>query len=163
MKDLPPQIRERTIAKARILIEALPFMQEHRGKVVVIKYGGAAMDRAPLARPFAQDVALLLQSGISPVIVHGGGPQVTEMSTQLGIETTFVDGLRVTDAATLDVATMVLAGKLNTGVVSNLLSGDVPITCADITKARAGLGYNPAVKIEQGIPLFIDWLKRSGA
>jgi acetylglutamate kinase len=126
VKDLPPQIRERTIAKARILIEALPFMQEHRGKVVVIKYGGAAMDRAPLARPFAQDVALLLHSGISPVIVHGGGPQVTEMSTQLGIETTFVDGLRVTDAATLDVATMVLAGKLNTGVVSNLLSGDVP-------------------------------------
>jgi acetylglutamate kinase len=126
VKDLPPQIRERTIAKARTLIEALPFMQDHRGKVVVIKYGGAAMDRAPLARPFAQDVALLLHSGISPVIVHGGGPQVTEVSTQLGIETTFVDGLRVTDAATLDVATMVLAGKLNTGVVSSLLSGDVP-------------------------------------
>jgi acetylglutamate kinase len=126
VRDLPPQIRQRTVAKARTLIEALPFMQEHRGKVVVIKYGGAAMDRAPLARPFAQDVALLLHSGISPVVVHGGGPQVTEVSTRLGIETTFVDGLRVTDAETLDVATMVLAGTLNTGVVANLLAGDVP-------------------------------------
>ena len=73
MKDLPPQIRERMIAKARTLIEALPFMQDHRGKVVVIKYGGAAMDRAPLVRPFAEDVGLLLHSGIHPVIVHGGG------------------------------------------------------------------------------------------
>ncbi|MEX0989290.1 MAG: acetylglutamate kinase [Actinomycetota bacterium] len=126
MKDLPPQIRERTISKARTLIEALPFMQDHRGKVVVIKYGGAAMDRSPLVRPFAEDVALLLHSGIRPVIVHGGGPQVTEVSSQLGIETTFVDGLRVTDAATLDVATMVLAGKLNTDVVSGLRSGGVP-------------------------------------
>jgi acetylglutamate kinase len=126
MKDLPPQIRERTISKARTLIEALPFMQDHRGKVVVIKYGGAAMDRAPLVRPFAEDVGLLLHSGIHPVIVHGGGPQVTEVSAKLGIETTFVDGLRVTDAETLDVATMVLAGKLNTDVVSGLRSGDVP-------------------------------------
>ncbi|MEX2275902.1 MAG: acetylglutamate kinase [Actinomycetota bacterium] len=126
MKDLPPQIRERTISKARTLIEALPFMQGHRGKVVVIKYGGAAMDRAPLVRPFAEDVALLLHSGILPVIVHGGGPQVTEVATQLGIETTFVDGLRVTDAATLDVATMVLAGKLNTDVVLGLRQGGVP-------------------------------------
>jgi acetylglutamate kinase len=126
VRDLPPQIRQRTVAKARTLIEALPFMQEHRGKVVVVKYGGAAMDRAPLARPFAQDIALLLHSGISSVVVHGGGPQVTEVSTRLGIETTFVDGLRVTDAETLDVATMVLAGKLNTDVVANLLAGGVP-------------------------------------
>ena len=126
MKDLPPQIRERTIAKARTLLEALPFMQDHRGKVVVIKYGGAAMDRAPLAKPFAEDVALLLHSGILPVVVHGGGPQVTEVSGKLGIETRFVDGLRVTDEATLDVATMVLAGKLNTDVVSGLRAGGVP-------------------------------------
>jgi acetylglutamate kinase len=126
VRDVPPQIRERTIAKARTLIEALPFIQEHRGKVVVLKYGGAAMERAPLARPFALDVALLLHSGILPVIVHGGGPQVTEVSARLGIETTFIDGLRVTDAATLDVATMVLAGKLNTDVVANLLAAGVP-------------------------------------
>jgi acetylglutamate kinase len=124
--DLPPQIRQRTVAKAHTLIEALPFMREHRGKVIVIKYGGAAMERAPLARPFAEDVALLLHAGISPVIVHGGGPQVTRFSQRLGIETTFVDGLRVTDAETLDVATMVLAGKLNTDVVSSLVTHDVP-------------------------------------
>jgi acetylglutamate kinase len=124
--ELPPQIRQRTVAKARTLIEALPFMREHRGKVIVVKVGGAAMDRAPLARPFAEDVALLVHAGISPVIVHGGGPQVTKVSQRLGIETTFVDGLRVTDAETLDVATMVLAGTLNTGVVSSLVTHDVP-------------------------------------
>jgi acetylglutamate kinase len=123
--ELPPQIRQRTVAKAHTLIEALPFMREHRGKVIVVKVGGAAMDRAPLARPFAEDVALLVHAGISPVIVHGGGPQVTKVSQRLGIETTFVDGLRVTDAETLDVATMVLAGTLNTGVVSSLVTHDV--------------------------------------
>ncbi len=126
MTGFPPQTRERTLSKARTLIEALPFMQEHRGKVIVVKYGGAAMDSAPLAQPFAQDVALVLHAGISPVIVHGGGPQVTHYSERLGIETTFVDGLRVTDAETLDVATMVLAGKLNTEVVGSLVAGGVP-------------------------------------
>jgi acetylglutamate kinase len=123
--DLPPQIRERTAAKARTLLEALPFMREHRGRVIVLKYGGAAMDTAGLASTFAEDVMLLRSVGIKPVIVHGGGPAVTQMSERLGIETTFVDGLRVTDAATLDVATMVLAGKLNTDVVATLVAGGV--------------------------------------
>ena len=124
--ELPPQIRERTVAKARTLIEALPFMREHHGKVIVVKYGGAAMDRAGLAASFAEDIALLQSAGITPVVVHGGGPQVTHLSARLGIETTFVDGLRVTDAETLDVATMVLAGKLNKEVVGSLVSGGVP-------------------------------------
>ncbi len=124
--DVPPQIRERTVAKARTLLEALPFMREHHGKVIVVKYGGAAMDRVGLASSFAQDIALLQSAGITPVVVHGGGPQVTRMSARLGIETTFVDGLRVTDAETLDVATMVLAGKLNKEVVGSLASGGVP-------------------------------------
>ena len=124
--EYPPQVRERTIAKARTLLDALPFMREHHGKVIVVKYGGAAMDRAGLASSFAEDVALLQSAGITPVIVHGGGPQVTQVSAQMGIETTFVDGIRVTDAATLDVATMVLAGKLNTDVVASLVSGGVP-------------------------------------
>jgi len=124
--DLPPQIRERTVAKARTLLEALPFMQEHWGKVIVIKYGGAAMDRAPLARPFAKDIALLQHAGIHPLIVHGGGPQITEVSGRLGLETTFIDGRRVTDADTLDVTKMVLAGKLNTEAVGMLLAGGVP-------------------------------------
>ncbi len=126
MKDIPPQVRERTIAKARTLIEALPFMREHWGKVVVVKYGGAAMERAPLARPFAQDIGLLLSAGIRPVVVHGGGPQVTEVASRLGLEARFVGGHRVTDRETLEVATMVLAGKVNTGVVANLLAGGVP-------------------------------------
>src|SRR3989442_8715686 len=126
LADLPPMIRERTASKARTLIEALPFMQQHFGKSIVVKYGGAAMDKADLARPFAEDVALLLNAGIAPVVVHGGGPQVTHLSSRLGIETTFVEGVRVTDAETLDVATMVLAGTLNTGVVASLVAGGVP-------------------------------------
>jgi acetylglutamate kinase len=124
--QFPPQIRERTVAKARTLLEALPFMREHHGKAIVVKYGGAVMDAAGLAASFAEDVALLQSAGIRPVIVHGGGPQVTRVSARLGIETTFVDGLRVTDAETLDVATMVLAGKLNTEVVASLVAGGVP-------------------------------------
>jgi acetylglutamate kinase len=123
--DLPPQIRERTVAKARTLLEALPFMREHQGQAIVVKYGGAAMDKAGLAASFAEDVALLQSVGIRPVVVHGGGPAVTHMSSRLGIETTFVDGVRVTDAETLDVATMVLAGKLNTEVVASLVAGGV--------------------------------------
>jgi len=113
------------MAKARTLLEALPFMREHHGGVVVVKYGGAAMETGGGAASFAQDVALLQSAGIEPVIVHGGGPAVTQMSARLGIETTFVDGFRVTDAATLDVATMVLAGKLNTDVVATLVADGV--------------------------------------
>jgi acetylglutamate kinase len=123
--ELPPQTRERTLAKARTLLEALPFMRAHRGKVVVVKYGGAAMERPGLASAFAEDVALLQSVGIRPVVVHGGGPAVSHLSARLGIETTFIDGLRVTDAETLDVATMVLAGKLNTDVVGALVAGGV--------------------------------------
>jgi acetylglutamate kinase len=124
--EFPPQVRERTLAKARTLLDALPFMREHHGKVIVVKYGGAAMDRTGLAASFAEDISMLQSAGIVPVIVHGGGPQVTQVSEQMGIETTFVDGIRVTDAATLDVATMVLAGKLNTDVVASLVAGGVP-------------------------------------
>jgi acetylglutamate kinase len=122
---LPPQIRQHTVAKARILLEALPFMREHHGSIVVVKYGGAAIETGGLPASFAEDVALLQSAGIAPVIVHGGGRAVTQMSARLGIETTFVDGLRVTDAATLDVATMVLAGKLNTDAVATLVAGGV--------------------------------------
>ena len=125
-RELPPQVRERTISKARTLIEALPFMQAHFGKVIVVKYGGAAMEKVGLASSFAEDLALLQHAGIRVVVVHGGGPQVTQVQAKLGIETTFVDGLRVTDAETLDIATMVLAGKLNTTVVAGLVASGVP-------------------------------------
>lgn len=122
----PPQIRERTIAKARVLIEALPFMREHWGKVVVVKVGGATMERAPLSRSFAEDVSLLLHAGIHPVVVHGGGPQVTEVSERFGLQASFVNGVRVTDRETLDVATMVLAGQVSTRITGLLIAGDVP-------------------------------------
>jgi acetylglutamate kinase len=124
--DAPPMARERTVAKARVLVEALPFMREHRGKTIVVKVGGAAIEAAPLARTFADDISLLRSAGVHVVIVHGGGPQLTEVSTSLGLETRFVDGLRVTDAETLDVAMMVLAGTLNTQVVATLAADGVP-------------------------------------
>ena len=125
MPEYPPQIRERTVAKARILLEALPYMREHYGKVIVIKYGGAAMAETALAQPFVKDIALLRYAGIIPVIVHGGGPQLTEVSSKMGLKTKFIGGLRVTDQETLDVATMVLAGKINTDIVALLESGGV--------------------------------------
>jgi acetylglutamate kinase len=114
------------VAKARTLIEALPFMQDHRGKVIVIKIGGAVMNSADLSRSFAGDISLLQHAGIDPVVVHGGGPQMTELSERLGLASSFVDGIRVTDRDTLDVATMVLAGKVNTELVASLVAGDVP-------------------------------------
>ena len=126
MPEYPPQIRERTVAKARILLEALPYMKEHYGRIVVVKYGGAAMAERALALPFVKDIALLSYAGIIPVIVHGGGPQLTEVSSKMGLKTKFVGGLRVTDEETLDVATMVLAGKLNTDIVALLEAGGVP-------------------------------------
>ena len=118
MSEPPTAIRQRTVAKARTLLEALPYMKEHWGKVVVVKYGGAAMDSAPLARPFAEDVSLLLAAGVKPVIVHGGGPQIGALMTRLGKEPEFRQGLRVTDADTLDIARMVLVGKVNRDIVS---------------------------------------------
>ena len=125
MSDGAPKVRQRTVAKARTLLEALPFLKEHRGTILVIKVGGAAMELAPLSRAFAEDVSLLQQVGINPVLVHGGGPQVTAAAERLGLVATFLDGMRVTDRDTLDVATMVLAGKLNSEIVASLGTGDV--------------------------------------
>src|SRR3546814_803198 len=106
------------LAKAETLTEALPYMQRYAGKTFVVKYGGHAMGDPELARDFAEDVVLLKAVGINPVVVHGGGPQIGAMLKQLGIESTFVGGLRVTDAATAEVAEMVLAGKINKEIVS---------------------------------------------
>jgi len=115
-----PQIRERTRAKARVLLEALPYMAEHAGRIVVVKLGGAAMDDPALADRFAEDVALLRLVGVRPVIVHGGGPQVSALSERLGLAPRFEGGHRVTDADTLEVAKMVLVGKINKDVVAAL-------------------------------------------
>jgi acetylglutamate kinase len=101
------------IAVAKTLIEALPYMRRHHDATFVIKYGGHAMGEEHLARDFARDVVLLKQVGINPIVVHGGGPQIKVMLDRLAIKSEFIDGLRVTDAATVEVVEMVLAGKIN--------------------------------------------------
>ena len=106
-----------SIAKAQVLIEALPYLQRYAGRTFVVKYGGHAMGDADAARDFAEDIVLLKAVGINPVVVHGGGPQIGEMLGKLGVETSFVDGLRVTDEATAKVAEMVLSGAINKELV----------------------------------------------
>ena len=101
-------------AKATILAEALPYIREFSGKTIVVKYGGNAMRDLEL---FAQDVVLMRLVGMRPVVVHGGGPQITDLMTRLGKESTFVDGLRVTDAETVDIVRMALLGKVNREIV----------------------------------------------
>jgi acetylglutamate kinase len=105
------------LAKAETLIEALPYFQRYAGCSFVVKYGGHAMGDAAAARDFAQDIVLLKAVGINPVVVHGGGPQIGAMLKKLGVESTFVDGLRVTDKATAEVAEMVLSGAINKELV----------------------------------------------
>jgi len=103
--------------RAAILIEALPYIQEFAGRIVVVKLGGNAMVDEALAESFAADIVLLRAVGLRPVVVHGGGPQIGEMMTRLGKEPEFVDGLRVTDAETLDIARMVLGGQVSREIV----------------------------------------------
>jgi acetylglutamate kinase len=105
------------LTKAETLVEALPYLQRYAGCTFVVKYGGHAMGDPDLAHDFAQDVVLLQAIGIRPVVVHGGGPQIGAMLKQLGVESKFVDGLRVTDKATAQVAEMVLSGAINKQIV----------------------------------------------
>ena len=105
------------LAKAETLVEALPYLQRYAGRTFVVKYGGHAMGDPELARDFAEDVVLLKAVGINPVVVHGGGPQIGQMLKKLGVESRFVDGLRVTDKATAEVAEMVLSGGINKELV----------------------------------------------
>lgn len=104
--------------RAAVLVEALPYLQEFADKTVVVKFGGNAMIDDALAASFAADVVLLRAVGVRPVVVHGGGPQIGRLLAQLGVETEFRDGLRVTDAQTLDVARMVLAGQVGADIVA---------------------------------------------
>ncbi len=103
---------------AALLSEALPYMRKYAGMTIVIKYGGHAMGDADLAKKFARDVVLMKQVGINPVVVHGGGPQIKAMMDRLRIESEFVDGLRVTDAATMEIVEMVLSGRINKEVAA---------------------------------------------
>jgi acetylglutamate kinase len=128
------------IGKARVLIEALPYISDFRGRTVVVKIGGAALEDPELRRRFAEDVILLDWVGINVVVVHGGGKQITQMLDKIGLRASFVDGQRVTDAATLQVVEMVLGGSMNQELVRlvNHLGGTaVGITGCDGGLARA--------------------------
>src|SRR5438132_4943040 len=111
---MPPEIR------AGVLTEALPYFREFYGKTVVVKYGGNAMIDDRLKEQVMQDIALMHYVGIRPILVHGGGPEISALMKQMGHEPAFVGGLRVTDAATMEIVEMVLAGKTNKGIVSLL-------------------------------------------
>jgi len=128
-------------SRASVLIEALPYLQRFADQTIVIKYGGNAMVEEALKQSFATDVTLLKQVGINPVVIHGGGPQIGKVLEQIGKEAKFVDGMRVTDAETMDIVEMVLAGRVNKEIVANInsaggkavgLSGkDGGLICAD--------------------------------
>jgi acetylglutamate kinase len=115
--DMPTPHDPAMLAKAETLTEALPYLPRYAGRTFVVKYGGHAMGDPELARDFAEDVVLLKAVGINPVVVHGGGPQIGNMLKKLGVESRFVDGLRVTDRATAEVAEMVLSGAINKELV----------------------------------------------
>lgn len=106
------------IDKAKVLVEALPYIRRFYNKTIVIKYGGSTMEEEGLKRSFALDVVLLKYIGINPVIVHGGGPQIGEVLTKMGKKSQFVEGMRVTDGETMDVVEMVLVGKVNKEIVT---------------------------------------------
>lgn len=120
MSEDPPSTREQSIARARVLSEALPYMRRHAGQTFVVKLGGHAMGDDELGRLFARDMVLLRQIGINAIVVHGGGPQIGGMLRRLKIKSEFVDGLRVTDKETVDVVEMVLAGSINKEIVSHI-------------------------------------------
>ncbi len=117
-KPAGPTDLERSLDKAATLSEALPFLRLHAGQTFVIKYGGHAMGDAALAAGFARDVVLLKRVGINPVVVHGGGPQIGQMLDRLRIQSSFVDGLRVTDRSTVEIVEMVLSGSINKQIVT---------------------------------------------
>ncbi len=115
---MPTDIRETAEAQARLLSAALPYMQRYENKTVVVKYGGHAMGDTELGKAFARDIALLKQSGVNPIVVHGGGPQIGAMLERIGIESKFEGGLRVTDRRTVEIVEMVLAGSINKEIVA---------------------------------------------
>ena len=118
MENSADQMQVDLLAKTGMLIEALPFMRRYSGKTILIKFGGHAMGKADYVNAFAADIALLDQVGARPVVVHGGGPQIGEMLKKLQIESSFIDGLRVTDEATVSIVEMVLAGGINKALVA---------------------------------------------
>jgi acetylglutamate kinase len=118
LSELPNGILETDVDRVRILSEALPYIQKFRGRTVVVKYGGAAMKDSTLKASVVRDIVFMACVGIRPVVVHGGGPEINTWLTKLNIEPQFKDGLRVTDAQTMDVVEMVLVGRVNKELVS---------------------------------------------
>jgi acetylglutamate kinase len=156
---------KKSIQKAEVLIDSLPYMQEFRHKTIVIKYGGHAMVDEHLKRQFALDVILLKQVGINPIIVHGGGPQINRLLDRLDIQPSYVQGMRVTDEETMDVVEMVLVGKVNKEIVGLInhcggkavgLSGrDGDLVCARKIRISSnnrgeGVGNAPSELIDLG-------------
>ena len=158
------------IMKTGMLVEALPFMRRYSGKTILVKFGGHAMGKADYVAAFASDIALLDQVGARPVVVHGGGPQIGAMLDKLKIESNFIDGLRVTDEATISVVEMVLAGGINKALVAAVASAGgcaVGVSGKDgglitarklLTKEKkAGSPINDAVDLGfVGEPVYID-------
>lgn len=146
--------------QARILSEALPYMQRYDEETVVIKYGGHAMGDEALAESFARDVVLLKQSGVNPIVVHGGGPQIGAMLERLKIRSEFAHGLRITDKATVEIVEMVLAGSINKQIVSaiNKLGGKACGICGKdgnlmIAKKLEKMVADPTSNIEKVVDL----------
>ncbi|MEL6702399.1 MAG: acetylglutamate kinase, partial [Pseudomonadota bacterium] len=148
------------IATARTLSQALPYLQRYDGAIVVIKFGGHAMGSDAAMESFARDVVLMQQVGVNPVIVHGGGPMINEMLDKLGVESSFVNGKRVTDQATVEVVEMVLSGRVNKRIVQAInaqggkavgLSGkDAKLITCDPADPALGLVGDPT-EIDTGV------------
>ena len=160
MGDTPSSLQSKLIEQTGMLVEALPFMRRYSGQTIVVKFGGHAMGEAEYVASFAADIALLDQVGARPVVVHGGGPQIGDMLAKLEIESNFVDGLRVTDEATISVVEMVLAGGINKALVAAIARAGgraVGISGKDggLIRARKLLGKSRAEgsAIEQAIDL----------
>lgn len=154
-----------TSAEANILVQALPYIQRYYGKIIVIKYGGNAMIDEEIKRSVCRDIVLMHYVGMKPILVHGGGPEISALMHKLGKRPEFVNGLRVTDAETMEIVEMVLAGKTNKGIVSIInnvggkavgLSGkDANLIVADKAEGDVDLGYvgevakiNPAILLD---------------
>lgn len=159
------------IKKAKILIEALPYIQDFNDKTVVIKYGGSAMVHPEIKETVMQDIALMKLVGMHPVVVHGGGPEINSFLKQMDIKSEFVNGLRVTDGETMEIVEMVLAGKLNKGIVTEIETQGVKavgITGKDggILKAKKiekdGIDYGSVGEVDAVDPKLISTLIESG-
>lgn len=153
------QDREAATQVANILTEALPYIRRFSGKTLVIKYGGNAMESEALKTNFARDIVLMKAVGINPVVVHGGGPQIGDLLKRLNIQSEFIDGMRVTDEATMDVVEMVLGGQVNKSIVNliNQHGGNaIGLTGKDARLIRAKKMYLNRQNAELNAPEIID-------